>query len=512
MGQQKKEVTESPTEVIIQSWNSNGAESPISMKSYTTAPSFPYTNKQMNRFDLDTTKGVQELPVVGLDTVARPLYPHQKTALLWTWENDRSRIALFMEMRLGKSKVIIERCRNFKSPNLIIAPLSTLRSWENELMMEGEFEIQLLLGTKKQREDKMAIGCKWNLINFEGLRACPKILENKWRSVIVDESSKLRNPQTKTSKAICSMFQNVPTKAILSGLPAPESPLDYFQQFKFLQGHFMGFDNFWSFRNTAFYQPYKYKWLPKSGWKEKIKDYVQSNSFVLSRNDAGMGNQKVYEQRSITLDPEQKRLMEKVEKEFVLETGKEELETKWIPVTWIWLAQLSGGFVDGELKFPGKINELISLLQGELKNDSVVVWFRFNQELRAVSKELEDRGITCPKLWGEMDESGRWDSIKKFKGGSVRVLLCQQKVGLYGIDLSSASTAIYYSNGFSSETRNQSEDRIEHPSKKEPLLIIDLVTRNSMDEDIVKALKRKEASSKYFLRNEVLRGMERRVA
>ena len=77
------------------------------------------------------------------------------------------------------------------------------------------------------------------------------------------------------------------------------------------------------------------------------------------------------------------------------------------------------------------------------------------------------------------------------------------KCGKFGLNLSSSSTAIYFSNGFSHEDRAQSEDRIEHTEKNEPLLFIDLVTRGSSDQRILNLLNQKVKQSRYFY-NEVL--------
>ncbi len=70
--------------------------------------------------------------------------------------------------------------------------------------------------------------------------------------------------------------------------------------------------------------------------------------------------------------------------------------------------------------------------------------------------------------------------------------------GKFGLDLSAASTAIYYSNGFSHEDRAQSEDRIEHLRKREPLLFVDLVTRGSTDRTVLSLLRQKVSAGKFF--------------
>ena len=64
--------------------------------------------------------------------------------------------------------------------------------------------------------------------------------------------------------------------------------------------------------------------------------------------------------------------------------------------------------------------------------------------------------------------------------------------------MAKSNVAIYYSNSYSLEERIQSEDRIEHPIKKSSLLFIDLITKNTVDEDVIKTLKIKNLDSKFF--------------
>lgn len=444
----------------------------------------------------------------------RPLLKHQKDVLerCWWWKS----IALFLEMRLGKTKIVIERLRgvsNHENGILVIAPLTTLlSSWKSQLKDEGEMSVTALIGTREKRLKRFYKDRKWNLINYEGLSSLPEICQHPWDAVILDESAKLRNPQTKTSKLIVECFQRVPIKIILSGEPAPESPLDYFQQFKFLKGDFMGFQNFWSFRAAAFMKVGNWDWVPRANWKIKIKDYVQKNAIIMTKQDAGIQPRRNFETRLIAMEPKQKKVMKQVEKEFILpllDPKKEEefLQTKWKPVQWTWLSQIAGGFVQNKFKFKRKANELINLLEGELKQEKVVVWFRFNNEIRGVSKMLRKAGIKHVRLYGAMtpEERLKASDLFKFKAlNDTRVILCQQKIGLYGLDLSAASTAIYYSNTYSLEGRKQSEQRIEHALKSEPLLIIDLVTEKSIDHKIVKALHRKHKMSSYYLKREII--------
>ena len=70
-------------------------------------------------------------------------------------------------------------------------------------------------------------------------------------------------------------------------------------------------------------------------------------------------------------------------------------------------------------------------------------------------------------------------------------LLERLKQGGYGITLTAASNMIYYSNGYDLEKRQQSEARIDRIGQTKPMTYIDIMCENTVDERIVKALKKK---------------------
>jgi SNF2 family DNA or RNA helicase len=53
------------------------------------------------------------------------------------------------------------------------------------------------------------------------------------------------------------------------------------------------------------------------------------------------------------------------------------------------------------------------------------------------------------------------------------------------------NTVIYYSNGYDLEKRMQSEDRAHRIGQKKTVTYVDLIADDTVDEKIVKALRRK---------------------
>jgi SNF2 family DNA or RNA helicase len=57
--------------------------------------------------------------------------------------------------------------------------------------------------------------------------------------------------------------------------------------------------------------------------------------------------------------------------------------------------------------------------------------------------------------------------------------------------LTAASTMVYYSNGYDLEKRMQSEARIDRIGQTKPMTYIDLICEDTVDQKIVKSLRKK---------------------
>jgi SNF2 family DNA or RNA helicase len=438
----------------------------------------------------------------------RLLYPgqkrflkHQQEALAYAKKRDQ--IGLFLDMRLGKTPVairwaILKGCQKV----LIVAPLSVLpgMQWHEELKSERCWPIYIW---PEEQKDVWIVAAEsnsrgWFGINYEAVRTRPEILRLDWDCIILDESTRIRNPKAQITKSILKNTDHVKLRCILSGLPNPESPLDFFCQMQFLHGEFLGFENYWAFRQSKFYQPpYDYSWHPKKGVREAIKERIHSTCFIRSRKETGLGNRRIFERRYVEMTPDQKRIQMQIRKDFAVG----ERTTKWVPVQQMWLARLAGGF-DPELNLISgrKFVELLSIVKDERPNEQIVVWFRFNKELQYTKRLLRSKKVSCDIIQGKTDKAKRPIIQKRFHESKFRILLMQVKVGQYGLNLSCANTAIYFSNAWDHEIRSQSQERIEHMGKHVPLLFIDLITRHSIDEAVLEALQDKKAESKSFLR------------
>lgn len=480
---------------------------------------------------IKTKKGYKKyIPFSNKNNNFRKLFPWQIKA--FRKFKDRDYLALFMEMRLGKSTVSI-RWMKQKGAKLIllIAPKSSIPDWEKELNLEGidsyhqyrikgkEFNCFQEMVLKNQNNNQDSI---WCISNIEHFHYYPEFIFAPWNGIILDESTKIKNPKADITKLLVGNTNHIKYKAILSGLPSPEGDLDFFCQFKFLFGHFIGEKNYWNFRDKYFMQSLfnHYDWIPKKNTRSMIKKNVYENAYIASRKDFNIGSTKLYKRIYLDIPKKILSIISEVKKtwEYVdidinendeNKNGNKILETKYAPELLIWLHRLASGFSPSEKLIDDfKIKELYRFWKENLNFQKVVIWCKYNIEILEIKKYFEnqikkERKITknIEIIYGNTANKKRKEIQDKFNNQFklLDVLICQVKCNKYGFDLSGADTAIYFSNPFSNEDRLQTEDRIVHPEKKIPLLIVDMISSETVDEDIYELLIKKKINSKFAL-------------
>ena len=421
----------------------------------------------------------------------------------------RDKIALFVDMRLGKTLAVIRWAKSARRKRiLIVAPYSALAGWEQQLIADGEICIEYLTGTKEQRLKNLWKKSKWSLINKEGYRSIPDIKYVSWDAIIIDGSTFIKSHTSQVTQVYLKNFKDVPYKAILTGTPAPESELEYYCQLEFLSPGIWGTSNFyeWRFKNFA-PSTDGARWFATVEGRKRIAAVLEKHCFFLSRKDANLGGEKIYRTRKIQLPSAIRTAYSNLEKSFILEiSGKEIDKTLFATTAFIWMRRLCGGVVDGKLRHKAKLDDLVDLLTGELANEQVVVWAVFVDEIKAITERLFKKRIPASFIYGGVSPRDREGIRQRFSDGVYRVLVCQPECFRHGIDLSTAETMIYYSSPTGLETRLQTEDRIVDVTKRNSLLIIDMVAENSVDEDIAKALGKKEGRSEMM--RTIIKGMQ----
>jgi SNF2 family DNA or RNA helicase len=123
-----------------------------------------------------------------------------------------------------------------------------------------------------------------------------------------------------------------------------------------------------------------------------------------------------------------------------------------------------------------------------------VIWAHYQYDVQtildAVKKEYGNNAVV--DYYGKTPNDDRQSNITKFQSDPrCRFLVGTPSTGGYGITLTAANTMIYYSNGYDLEKRQQSEARIDRIGQEKPMTYIDIICEDTVDERIVKALRKK---------------------
>ena len=123
-----------------------------------------------------------------------------------------------------------------------------------------------------------------------------------------------------------------------------------------------------------------------------------------------------------------------------------------------------------------------------------VIWAHYQYDVEQIIEHIrKEYGFdSAVDYYGLTPPAERQKNIEKFQNSDkCRFFVGTTQTGGYGITLTAASTMIYYSNGYDLEKRQQSEARIDRIGQKFPMTYIDIMAEHTVDERIVKALRKK---------------------
>jgi SNF2 family DNA or RNA helicase len=163
------------------------------------------------------------------------------------------------------------------------------------------------------------------------------------------------------------------------------------------------------------------------------------------------------------------------------------------------LRQVTGGTLyDAEHRArhvgDSKLNDLLELLD-ELGKQQLVVWCEFTSEIDKVTEGLAEAGYNIARIDGRTHADARGRLVADFQAGRLQVLVCHPAACGHGITLTAARFDYFYSLGFVPENHDQARKRIHRIGQHWPVVHYYAIARGTVDEKVLKVLKRKAAAS-----------------
>ena len=454
-------------------------------------------------------------------------FEHQKDALKKCW--NKKAFAIFAEMGTGKTKIALDNaCILYNKGRidrlLVVAPKGTYMNWvdqeipvhvpdyiEKDVLarkpnITEKYELQL-----KAIRNPENFKLKIFVMNVESLstkKGCyyAKLFLSSKAMMIIDESTTIKNPQAKRTKNILELSKEAPYKRILTGSPVTQSPMDLWSQMDFLEPEILGQQSFYAFRTkyavmitaSAAGGTHKFQKIVKFKNLKELGKLVSPHSYRILKKDCLDLPDKIFTKRIIELSDEQKKAYSEMKTNAITILKGEATTAVNVLTQLIKLHQITCGHMKTDsgdiinLK-NSRLDELMQIL-GETTG-KVIIWANYIHDINTIESAIKKEfGPTsyCT-YYGATKQEDRQACINKFQDETnpVRFFIGNTQTGGYGITLTQASTVIYYSNNYDLEKRIQSEDRAHRIGQKNPVLYIDLVAKQTVDEKIIQALRNK---------------------
>jgi Superfamily II DNA/RNA helicases, SNF2 family len=444
--------------------------------------------------------------------------------------------ALLMGTGTGKTKVVLDEWgeRVSEIPNLlVVAPAGSYANWYLDRSPEEPSEATKHLDPALRKDMLLhhwnsGGGVGWKettkaflkersrprmfVVNVEALSsvdrmvtACQTFLTSAPTLVCVDESSRIKGHNTLRTKAVMKLGGLAASRRIATGLVTPQSPMDLWSQFAFLNPAILGCRTFAGFRST--YAITRKEHFPGARWPveiivgfrnlDQLAKRIEPYSYRVHKEDCLDLPEKVYTTRDVALSDEQSKAYREL-KEFA--TTKLEAEahvTATSVITQILrLHQLLCGHLVDEQGIVHELSEqrTSALLDVLAEHDGkAVIWVSYEHSLKKLYARLEkEYGPGCVAAFWGGNRSERLDDETRFKTDpNCRFMLATPGAGGMGNTWIVADLVIYFSNSYDLEQRVQSEDRTHRMGQSKSVTYVDLVARGTVDEKILQALRAK---------------------
>ena len=409
--------------------------------------------------------------------------------------------ALLIDMGLGKTSITLTAIRNLLFDSfevckvLVIAPLRVAKNtWTDEIKKWEHLSTltySLIVGNENERLSALNEKADIYIINRENV----DWLVNKsgykfdFDMVVIDELSSFKNHQSKRFKSLMKVRPLVKRIVGLTGTPSSNGLMDLFAEFKILDmgkrlGYFIG-----QYRNTYFKPDkmngpivYSYKPLPnaENAIYEKISDITVS----MKANEYLKMPELLTSNYVVELSNSEKKQYDKMKKSLVLEITDGEITASNAASLSNKLCQLSNGAIyDDEQNIveihDRKLETLEDIIES-MNGKPLLIAYWYRHDLERIKSRFSVRKIKTS------------EDISDWNDGKIPVALIHPASAGHGLNLQNGgSTLVWFGLTWSLELYQQTNARLYRQGQKNAVVIQHIITKGTIDEQILKALQKK---------------------
>lgn len=426
---------------------------------------------------------------------------------------DHKASALFLDMGMGKTVSTLTAIDNLLFLGevykvLVIAPLRVAEdTWSTEVEKWDhlkQLRISKILGTKKQRKEALKVEADVYVTNRENIDWLVTECFDSWiwDMVIIDELSSFKSSKAKRFRALKKVRPYFKRIVGLTGTPAPNSLIDLWPQIYLLDGGQRLGKTITGFKDRYFNPGRRngyvvYNWDLKEGAEKSIQNKISDICISMKANDYLDLPERIDNIVEINLPKKSLETYKQLEKDLVIEIEEEDITAANAAVLTNKLLQMANGAIYSESKEVinihdekiEKLEEIIDISNGK----SVLVFYNFKHDYNRISKMLTKKKVTYQTLNTSED-------IKNWNKGKIQIALLHPASAGHGLNLQyGGNIIIWFGLTWSLELYQQANARLHRQGQKETVIIHHLISKGTVDEDVMKALANKEINQNMLL-------------
>ncbi len=470
----------------------------------------PFGSKSLIRqriSDMVNVQDIKEFPIPeGLKADMRS---YQKQGYDWLGFLKEYHLGgiLADDMGLGKTLQALSMLQREKEqgatqPSLVVMPTSLIYNWvaEARRFTPG---LRILVHTGAQRNvDPKYFSLHDVVLTTYGLVRQDVEMMSKfpWHYLILDESQMIKNPSSKTARAVKDLIAN--HRLSLTGTPVENTLMDLWSQMTFLNPGLLGSESF--FRDFYIQPIEKFRDVERT---ERLRKLI--HPFILRRTKTQVATElppKVEAVHYCEMTDPQRKLYEETKnayRNYLLEIKEADFGAKKLNIL-AGLQKLRQIAIhphlveegqELELVDSGKFQEYERLLEEIIsKGAKVLVFSQFVRLLKILQDDLAKKEITSCYLDGSTTD--RQAEVERFQNDpSVQVFLISLKAGGVGLNLTAAEYVFILDPWWNPAVERQAVDRSHRIGQTQTVFSYKFITKDTIEEKIILLQQKKSQLS-----------------
>lgn len=422
--------------------------------------------------------------------------------------------ALLLSMGLGKTSTTLTALDDLLFDSfeihkvLVIAPLRVTKVWLDEVKKWNHLNYlrcSLVVGTEQERKRALWANADIYIINRENVQWLidESGIPFDFDTLVVDELSSFKNFKTKRFKSLMKVRPMVKRVIGLTGTPTSNGLMDLWSEFKLLdQGKRLG--RFITNYRDQYFRPdkrngqviFSYKPLPFA--EDAIYDKISDITISMKANDYLNMPELISNHVEVEMSEKEMKVYKELKDEFVITLGDEDVTASNAASLSNKLTQMANGAIyldnhESAIIHDRKLDALEDLIEAQC-GKPVLVAYWFKHDLERIENRLEELKINFKEIRTDA-------SIEDWNKGNIEVGLIHPASAGHGLNLQEGgSTLIWFGLTWSLELYEQTNARLYRQGQKDRCVVIEhIVTKGTIDEQIIKTLEEKDKSQSRLI-------------